>query len=87
MLFRSMLCGKPVIAAENRGHRELVEDGVTGYLFPIGDDCALSESLIALYNSGELQSLGQAGYEKAQQYTDANVRKELENVYGLGACR
>lgn len=83
-LIEGMLCGKPVIAAENRGHRELAEDGVTGYLFPAGDDCALSEKLIALYNGGNLQKPGQTGYEKAQLYTDANVRKELENVYGLG---
>lgn len=83
-LIEGMLCGKPVIAAENRGHRELVEDGVTGYLFPAGDDCALSERLIALYNGGNLQKPGQTGYEKAQLYTDTNVRKELKNVYGLG---
>ena len=86
-LIEGMLCGKPVIAAENRGHRELVEDGVTGYLFPIGDDRALSERISALYNGGNLRALGQAGYEKAQLYTDVNVRKELEDVYGLGECR
>lgn len=85
-LIEGMLCGKPVIAAENRGHRELVEDGVTGYLFPVGDHYALSECLISLYNSGEIRSLGRAGYEKAQIYTNAQVRKELAEIYGFGEC-
>lgn len=83
-LIEGMLCGKPVIAAENRGHRELVENGVTGYLFTSGDSYALSESLIALYNSGNLRALGMAGYHKAQLYTDIHVQKELAEIYGFG---
>ncbi len=82
-LIEGMLCGKPVVAAENRGHKELVEDGTTGYLFPVGDSYALSERLIALNENGDAQMLGKCGYEKAKQYTDTNVRKELTNIYGL----
>ena len=82
-LIEGMLCGKPVIAVENRGHRELVEDGVTGYLIPAGDSRALAEVLVKLYKSGARQRLGQAGYEKAQLYADTNVRRELQAVYEL----
>lgn len=77
-----MLCGKTVIAVENRGHRELVEDGVTGYLIPAGDSRALAEVLVKLYKSGARQRLGQAGYEKARLYTDQNVKRELKELYG-----
>lgn len=83
-LIEGMLCGKPVIAVENRGHRELIENGVTGYLVPIGDRRALAERLVQLHNDGNQKELGQTGYVKAQLYTDANVRQELAHVYGLG---
>ena len=83
-LIEGMLCGKPVIAVENRGHRELIENGVTGYLVPIGDSRALAERLVQLHNDGNQKELGQAGYKKVQLYTDANVRQELVHIYGLG---
>lgn len=86
-LIEGMLCGKQVIAAENRGHRELVEDGMTGYLFPAGDSQALAERLVSLYKSGTSEALGQAGYEKAQLYTVENVCKELTDIYGFGECQ
>ena len=80
-LIEGMLCGKPVIAVENRGHRELVEDGVTGYLIPAGDSRALAEVLVKLYKSGARQRFGQAGYEKARKYTDKSVCVELKAIY------
>ena len=82
-LIEGMLCGKPVIAVNNRGHRELVESGVTGYLVPIGESRTLSEKLLQLYCDGNYEKLGQAGYEKAQDYTMATVGKELQEIYHL----
>lgn len=81
-LIEGMLCGKPVIAVENRGHRELVENGVTGYMIPAGDSRALADALVMLYKSSDRQRLGKAGYEKAQLYTDQNVQRELKELYG-----
>lgn len=83
-LIEGMLCGKSVIAVENRGHRELIENGVTGYLVPIGNSRTLAEKLVRLHNDGNQKKLGQAGYKKVQLYTDANVRRELAHIYGLG---
>ena len=57
-LIEGMLCGKPIIAVENRGHRELIKNGVTGYLVPIGDSCALAERLVRLHNDGNRKELG-----------------------------
>ena len=81
-LIEGMLCGKPVIAVENRGHRELVENGVTGYMIPAGDSRALADALVMLYKSSDRQRLGKAGYEKTQLYTDQNVQRELKELYG-----
>lgn len=83
-LIEGMLCGKTVIAVENRGHRELIDNGGTGYLVPIGDSRALAERLVQLHNDGNREELGQTGYKKVQLYTDVNVQQELSHVYGFG---
>ena len=36
-VIEAMLCKKPVVAAINRGHVELVDNGVTGYLLQSED--------------------------------------------------
>lgn len=85
-LIEGMLCGKAVIAVENRGHRELIENGVTGYLVPIGDSRTLAERLVQLHNDANQKDFGQVGHRKVQSYTEANVQQELSHIYGFGEC-
>ena len=44
---------KLVVASDVGGHRELIEDGVTGTLFPAGDPAALAAALTALFERRE----------------------------------
>ena len=44
---------KLVVASDVGGHRELIEDGVTGTLFPAGDPAALADALSALFANRE----------------------------------
>ena len=44
---------KLVAASDVGGHRELIEDGVTGTLFPAGDPAALAEALAAMFDRPE----------------------------------
>ena len=44
---------KLVVASNVGGHRELIEDGVTGSLFPAGDPQALADALDALIGNRE----------------------------------
>ena len=41
---------KLVVASDVGGHRELIQDGVTGTLFPAGDRAALAEALAGLFD-------------------------------------
>ena len=45
---------KLVVASNVGGHRELIEDGVTGTLFPAGDPAALAEALDRLFANRHL---------------------------------
>ena len=81
-IVEGMLCKKAVVASINRGHKELVEDGMTGYLLPDGDTAAFSEKLFSLLRDPELaHKMGEAGREKATAYTDKAVYRELELIY------
>ena len=45
----AMAQGRLVAASDIGGHRELIEPGVTGTLFPAGDPPALAEALAGLF--------------------------------------
>jgi len=47
-LLEYMAAAKPSVATDCGGNRELVEDGVTGFLVPIGDHRAVADALAAL---------------------------------------
>ena len=44
-LLQAMACGTPIVASANSGNLEWIEDGVTGFLFPIADIDALGAAL------------------------------------------
>jgi len=47
-LVEAMACGVPVVATATEGAREIVADGATGLIVPIGDACALAASVVSL---------------------------------------
>lgn len=80
-VIEAMLCKKAVVAAENRGHRELVDDGETGFLFKAGDVNALADKIYAVFSDESLRrKMGDKGYEKAQLYTVKAVEKEMIEI-------
>ena len=60
------VCGLPTVASRVGGLPELVEEGRTGLLFPVGDDQALSEALIELLgNEKRAREMGDLARERA----------------------
>ena len=53
---------------------ELVENGVNGYIVPVGDDDALAGKLKEAL-SGDLTAMGQASLDRVQPYTYENMVK------------
>ncbi len=51
----SMAMGKPIIASDIGGHRELIQDGYTGVLFKSGDVSALAQTLNRVLDDSGLQ--------------------------------
>lgn len=81
-ILEAMFCRKPVIAADNRGHRELIEENENGYLVKPLDAGGFADKMIYLcQNSEKCTFMGNLGYEKSVPYWDVNVVKELASIY------
>lgn len=81
-VIESMLCAKPVIASVNRGHRELVADGQTGYLVKADDASAYAQKVIALTEDpGRCRLFCENAVKRAEPYRDENVLTELREIY------
>lgn len=62
VVLEAMAVARPVVAAACGGTPEVVQDGVTGLLFPYGDDRALAGALNRILADDDLaRSMGQAG--------------------------
>ncbi|MGF1549312.1 MAG: TIGR04063 family PEP-CTERM/XrtA system glycosyltransferase [Sphingomonadaceae bacterium] len=64
----AMAQGRLVLASDVGGHAELIEDGVTGTLFPAGDRAALADALAELFSYRD-------GWEKRRRAARDHVRK------------
>lgn len=51
----AMACEVPVVASNAGGLSEVIEDGVTGFLHPVGDDEAMAASAVALLTDASLR--------------------------------
>lgn len=77
-IIEAMLCKKSVVASHNRGHDELVEDGITGLLcHPSLADEYVKTILEMESDQGKRERMGCSGSEKAVQYTVCEVQVEM----------
>ena len=81
-IVEAMLSGTPVVATHNRGHRELIRHGETGYLVDVDDTQAMARAVLKLLKNEEKAArIGENARNFAQKYTYANVKQELEAIY------
>lgn len=65
VITQAMACGLPVIATENTGGPDVVEEGKSGFIIPIRDVEALKEKLLYLYENPEVcRQIGQSAKER-----------------------
>lgn len=78
-LMEAMLCGKPIVASDNRGHRELVDHGKNGFLAKTHDAEEFAEYICRVFEAENDYSA--EAQRKVQPFTDTNVQKELRELY------
>jgi glycosyltransferase involved in cell wall biosynthesis len=80
---QGMLLGKPVVVSDVGGLPELVSDGVTGYVTPVGNQPRFVARLLDLLGSpGLAAELGRAGQVAAERRTSASaMARSLSDVF------
>ena len=82
MLLEAAACGRPLVATDAPGCREIVRDGDNGFLVPVRDTQALIRALERLIGSTELCTrTGRRGREivEAEFRVEEVVGKYLEH--------
>lgn len=79
----AMACEVPTIATAVGGVPEMVQNGVTGLLFPVGDVDAMSHAAVALLKDRDrLKAMALAGRQEAQRtYCASRVIPKYEAFY------
>jgi len=82
-LMEAMALGKPVVATDVLGTQELVVDGVTGYLTPLGDVPEMARRIRELIENPELrEKFGRAGKDRIEQeFNDHRIAAFLHDFY------
>jgi glycosyltransferase involved in cell wall biosynthesis len=82
-LLEAMAQGKPVVATDRGEPREIVRNGINGYLFPPGDVAALGGAIKNLLSDpARLQQLSRQAKLAAEQYSVDAYARTLEKWYG-----
>jgi glycosyltransferase involved in cell wall biosynthesis len=83
ILAEAMAFGKPAVAFDVGGAAEVIADGETGLLAPVGDATALATALSMLEaDAGLRDRLGRAGRERVRRrYATDAVLDSYEAVY------
>jgi glycosyltransferase involved in cell wall biosynthesis len=82
-LLEAAACGRPIVAADMPGCREITRPGETGILVPPGDVAALAEAIAVLARDpSRREAMGRAGRELVmREFTDVIVAERTLALY------
>lgn len=85
-LIEAMATGLPVIASNNRGHRDIVQQNVHGYLYKINDAATFAQQLLSLYADRSLMTkIRKKNLVRANKYSLQNVMRNAPCIYDIGS--
>jgi glycosyltransferase involved in cell wall biosynthesis len=78
----AMACGRPIVAYDNGGQRDFVEQGVAGFLAPLNDQAVLAARCRALAEDPALRAaLGAGARRRAETLTIEACAREYEALF------
>ncbi len=83
VLLEAMACGTPVVVSDIPGHREIITDNVTGYLFKINDIDDLKSTILRVLENADQRKIIASNAKTLVEklYTWEAVAKRLDYVY------
>jgi glycosyltransferase involved in cell wall biosynthesis len=85
VIIEGMAAGKPVVATAGGGVLEIVVDGVTGSLVPMGDANAMAAAIISMLEQPERSlEMGRAGRRRVlDHFTIEQTARKIEAIYEI----
>ncbi|WP_035423721.1 glycosyltransferase family 4 protein [Bacillus sp. UNC438CL73TsuS30] len=81
-IMEAMICKKPIVASKNRGHKELINDKVSGILVNPNNHRDIEKTVSTLYlNKGKQRNLAEMAFNLVKPYTIENVLEEIKEIY------
>jgi glycosyltransferase involved in cell wall biosynthesis len=82
-LLEAAACGRPLIATDVPGCRDIARNGVNAFLAPLDDTEALADAIDALASDDALRRrFGQASRDLVEQeFSGARIGRSLVNLY------
>lgn len=81
-MIEAIATGLPVVASNIRGHSDVIENGVNGFLFNLKSSRDFEDKIIQLYNNEELRSeMGKRNIDISQNYSSNLIVENMANVY------
>lgn len=81
VLLEAMAAGLVPITTENCAGNDIIDDGIDGFIIPVGDDVAMSEKILwCSQNPERLETMSRNAVEKAKKYTWERYDAGIVNV-------
>lgn len=81
-LVEAMMCGVPVIATIDRGHRTVIDHKVNGILFPQNDPISLADAVFKVYQNDQLRlNMSIEAIKKAKKFEIKNSLEVMSKIY------
>ncbi|PKG36544.1 glycosyltransferase family 4 protein [Psychrobacter sp. Sarcosine-3u-12] len=81
-LVEAMMCGVPVIATIDRGHRTVIDHNVNGILCPQNDPASLADAVFEIHQNDQLRfNMSIEAIEKAKKFEIKNSLEAMSKIY------
>lgn len=83
VVVEGMVAGKPVVATNGGGIPEIVQEGVTGWLVPMGESAPMAEAIVRVLSDPERAAqMGAAGRQRVlEHFTIELTARKVQEVY------
>lgn len=82
-IIEAMACALPVVASDNRGHRSLIKDKETGFIFSPKSEKEMADAIVLLYKNPALRAeMGKRSVLEARKYSVNIAVEKMAQIYG-----